>query len=50
MILLYFSDEELFMLSETHGLNEELGRHGGREGKVECALGGAEGESVVLVL
>ena len=36
--------------SETHGLNEELGRHRGREGKVECTLCGAECESVVHVL
>ena len=28
--------------SGTHGLNEELGRHRGREGKSECALCGAE--------
>ena len=33
--------------SGTHGLNEELGRHRGREGKSEC---GAECESVVHVL
>ena len=33
--------------SGTHGLNEELGRHRGREGKVECTLCGAECESVV---
>ena len=32
------------------GLNEELGRHSGREGKVECTLCGAECESVVHVL
>ena len=25
-----------------HGLNEELGRHRGREGKLECTLCGAE--------
>ena len=25
----------------THGLNEELGRHRGREGKSECTLCGA---------
>ena len=25
-----------------HGLNEELGRHRGREGKVECSICGAE--------
>ena len=24
--------------SGTHGLNEELGRHRGREGKIECSL------------
>ena len=24
--------------SGTHGLNEELGRHRGRKGKVECTL------------
>ena len=24
--------------SGTHGLNEELGRHRGREGKTECSL------------
>ena len=36
--------------SGTHGLNEELGRHRGREGKVECILCGAECESVVHVL
>ena len=33
--------------SGTHGLNEELGRHRGREGKSECVLCGAECESVV---
>ena len=32
--------------SGTHGLNEELGKHRGREGKVECTLCGAECESV----
>ena len=32
--------------SETHGWNEELGRHGGREGKVEGILCGAECKSV----
>ena len=26
--------------SGTHGLNEELGRHSGREGKTECSLCG----------
>ena len=39
----------LFRLG-THGLNEELGRHRGREGKLECTLCGAECESVVHVL
>ena len=34
----------------THGLNEELGRHGGREAKSECALCGAECESVMFSL
>ena len=33
--------------SGTHGLNEELSRHRGRKGKVECTLCGAECESVV---
>ena len=28
--------------SGSHGLNEELGRHRGREGKVECTLCGAD--------
>ena len=36
--------------SGTHGLNEELGRHRGKEGKVECTLCGAECESIVHVL
>ena len=36
--------------SGTHGLNEELGRHRGRKGIVECTLCGAECESVVHVL
>ena len=35
--------------SGTHGLNEELGRHRGREGKSECVLCSAEYESVVHV-
>ena len=30
----------------THGLNEELGRHRGREGNKECVLCGNEWESV----
>ena len=33
-----------------HGLNEELSRHRGRDGKLECTLCGAECESVVHVL
>ena len=36
--------------SGTNGLNEELGRHRGREGKKECMLCGAECESVSHVL
>ena len=36
--------------SGTHGLNEELGRHRGREGKSACTLCGAECESIVHVL
>ena len=36
--------------SGTHGLNEELGRHRGRNGRTECVLGGDECESVVHVL
>ena len=32
--------------SGTHGLNEELGRHRGREGKTECSLCGNECENV----
>ena len=36
--------------SGTHGLNEELSRHRGREGKVEWSICGAECESVVRVL
>ena len=36
--------------SEMHGLNEELGRHRGREGKLERTLRGAECESVVYTL
>ena len=36
--------------SGTHGLNEELGRHSDRDGKVECTLCGAECESVVHML
>ena len=40
--------QELFKF--RYGLNEELGRHRGREGKSECILCAAEGESVVHVL
>ena len=37
----------LFKLrSGTHGLNEELGRHRGREGKYMCNLCGEDSESV----
>ena len=36
--------------SGTHGLNEELGRHRGREGRKECLLCDAECESVSPVL
>ena len=36
--------------SGTHGLNEELGRHRGREGDKGCELCGNECESVSHVL
>ena len=36
--------------SGTHGLNEELGRHSDRDGRVECMLCGAECKSVVYIL
>ena len=36
--------------SGTHGLNEELGRHRGREGKTECSLCGDGCENVSHVL
>ena len=36
--------------SGTHGLNEELGRHRGRDRKVKRVLCGAECESLVHVL
>ena len=42
--------QELDFRSGMRGLNEELGRHRGREGKVECTLCGAECENVVHVL
>ena len=35
----------LKFMSGTHSLNEELGRHRGREGKVECSICGTECES-----
>ena len=35
--------------SGTHGLNEELGRHRGREGKIECNACGAKCDSVVFM-
>ena len=37
-------------LGHMHGLNEELGRHRGREGKMECSLCGDECENVSHVL
>ena len=37
-------------MSGTHGLNEELGRHRGREGKLKCMLWDDECESVAHVL
>ena len=40
----------LLFRSGTHGLNEELGRHRGREGRKECLLCDAECESVSHVL
>ena len=36
--------------SGTHGLNEELGRHRGREGRKECLLCDDKNESVSHVL
>ena len=36
--------------SGTHGLNEELGRHRGREGRKECLLCDDECKSVSHVL
>jgi len=36
--------------SGTHGVNEELGRHRGRNGRTECTLCDDECESVVHVL
>ena len=40
----------LLFRSGTHGLNEELGRHRGREGKTECSLCGNACENVSHVL
>ena len=36
--------------SGMHGLNEEVGRHRGREGKTKCSLCGDECENVSHVL
>ena len=36
--------------SGTNGLNEELGRHGGKNDDRQCKLSGDECESVVHVL
>ena len=36
--------------SGTHGLNEELGTHRGREGNMKCSLYGNECENVSHVL
>ena len=50
----YFCDAGTRLLfkfrSGMHGLNEELGRHRGREGKVECSICGAECEGMIYVL
>ena len=47
----YLSDAgTLKFRSGTHGLNEELGRHRGREGRKECLLCDAECESASHVL
>ena len=43
-------DSYLNLGQELIGLNEELGRHRGTEGKLECTLCGAVCESVVHVL
>ena len=37
-------------LDRVHGLNQEWGRHRGREGKTECSLRGNEYENVSHVL
>ena len=44
------ADARSRLLSGTHGLNEELGRHRGREGNKECELCGNECESLSHVL
>ena len=46
MLIIRESSLFLFQSSGTHGLNEELGRHRGREGKTECSLCGDECENV----
>ena len=40
----------LKFMSGTHGLNKELGRHRGKEGKTRCSLCGDECEDVSHVL
>ena len=40
----------IYPILHSHGLNEELGRHRGREGKTECSLCGNECENVSHVL
>ena len=44
------TDSQVKFRSGTHGLNEELGRHRGREGMKECLLCDDECESVSHVL
>ena len=44
----YYASQRI--LQGTHGLNEELGRHRGREGKTESSLCGNECENVSYVL
>ena len=48
----YVIQEVVFCLSSArvHSLNEELGRHRGREGKTECSLCGNECDNVSHVL
>ena len=45
-----FCSSSSFFFSGTHGLNEELGRHRGREGRKECLLCSDECERVSHVL